>query len=324
MMFFEPFPLLSNPHLQTVLGALLQGQARPARHGTRLVPLPDGDKIVLIETMPRAPIGPDRIVLLIHGLGGCHRSPHIERTTHRLSGLGWRVLRMNLHGAGVGIKLARGMYNANCSGDVRSVVEFLAGTFPGVPLAVIGFSLGGSITLKYAGELGSDLPPSLRAVAAIAPPIDLIRCSELIARYPLYDGYYLRHLVKHVEAHQRHFPDLPPVAFPARLTLRQFDEIYTAPRGGFADALDYYRRASSMPWIPRIALPAFVLTARDDPFIAVEPFEEVDAPANVQMHITPHGGHVGFLGHDGAGGIRWAETQLVNWLEKQVATRREC
>jgi len=321
---FQPLPFLSNPHVQTILGNLLVGRARPRRSGKRLVPLPDGDKIVLFETPPRRSDGQERIALLLHGLGGCHRSAYMERMAHRLSGLGWRVFRMELRAAGAGIKLARRLYNAACSDDVRAVVEYLATAFPTVPLAVAGYSLGGSIALKYAGELGAQAPAALRAVATLAPPIDLVRCCELLARYPLYDTYYRHHLVRHVEQHQRHFPDLPRVDFPPGMTLRQFDEIYTAPRGGYADALDYYRRASSQRWVAHIHVPTFILTSRDDPFIAVAPFEELTPPPAVELHITEHGGHVGFLGPDGAGGIRWAETQLVNWLQKQVASRPVC
>ena len=98
------------------------------------------------------------------------------------------------------------------------------------------------------------------------------------------------------------------------MTLRLFDELYTAPRNGFADALDYYRRSSAAPLVPRIRVPTLILTARDDPFIAVEPFEGLRAPAHVRVQIAPYGGHVGFLGRDGAGGIRWADRRVVGWL----------
>ncbi len=113
---------------------------------------------------------------------------------------------------------------------------------------------------------------------------------------------------------QKHFPDLPPLDFPKRMTMRLFDDLYTAPRCGFNDALDYYRRGSSLPLLERIQVPTFILTARDDPFIAVEPFERLEVPGHIRVRIVPHGGHVGFLGWDGAGGIRWAERRLVEWV----------
>jgi uncharacterized protein len=113
---------------------------------------------------------------------------------------------------------------------------------------------------------------------------------------------------------------LPAYTFPRDPTLRQFDDLYTAPRGGFADALDYYRRSSSCPLIPRIELPTLLMTARDDPFIAVKPFQELPAKDNVEVRIEERGGHLGFLGRDGQGGVRWAEPQLANWI---LRTMRE-
>jgi uncharacterized protein len=318
---FSPLPLLGNPHVQTILGNLLTGTPRTSSVARRIVQLPDGDRIVLHETTPRPTSPrPAPIALLVHGLGGSHRSAYMARMTNRLNGLGWRVIRMDLRGAGAGIRLARRFYNAACSHDVRVVVESVATAFPETPLVVLGFSLGGNIVLKFAGELGAQPLPTLRAVAAVAPPIDLARCSELIARLPFYDSFYVRHLTSQVTLHQQYFPELPKVVFPRRMTLRQFDDLYTAPRSGYADALDYYRQASAAQWVPAIRVPTFILTARDDPFVAVEPFEALQPSAAVEVHISAHGGHLGFLGPDGVGGIRWAETQLVNWLTKQIET----
>ena len=161
---------------------------------------------------------------------------------------------------------------------------------------------------------------SLARVAAVAPPIDLERCSALICqpRNRLYENRFVRDLVRDVRRRERFFGDAP-LPFPRRLTLRQFDDLYTAPRNGFADAADYYRQASSFPLVPRIAVPALVLTARDDPFIAVEPFEQVRFPRHVQTRIVPNGGHVGFVGRDSAGGVRWAERKVVDWLMESQA-----
>jgi len=318
--FFRPLPLLGNPHVQTILGNLLSGRSRTLRSTKCVVPLPDGDRIVLHETGPCSAVGNDApIALLVHGLGGCHASAYMRRMAQRLNDLGMRVFRMDLRAAGAGIRLARRFYNAACSGDVRAVVEHLTLAFPGVPLAVVGFSLGGNIVLKYAGEIADRPPPTLCAVAALAPPIDLVHCSELISHYPFYDAFYVRHLTTQVGLHQRYFPDLPRVDFPRRLTLRQFDDLYTAPRWGYADALEYYRQASAFPLIASITVPTFILTARDDPFVAVAPFESLNVAAPGEVHISAHGGHLGFLGVDGAGGIRWAETRLVEWLVKRLA-----
>lgn len=315
---FRPLPLLGNPHVQTILGNFLGGDRRTPRVARRIVGLPDGDRIALSETPPRVlhPRGPT--ALLVHGLGGSHRSANMVRVTNRLSDLGWRVVRMDLRGAGAGVRLAQRFYNAACSGDVRTVMEYLVAAFPESPIAVVGFSLGGNIVLKFAGE-ASDAPvPALHAVAVLGPPIDLVRCSELLARYPLYDAFYVRNLTRQVAQHEQRHPEVARMVFPRGTTLKQFDDLFTAPRWGFQDALDYYRQASALPWVHRIRVPTYILTARDDPFVAVEPFESVAAPAGMEIHISDRGGHLGFLGADGCGGVRWAETQLVQWLERQI------
>jgi predicted alpha/beta-fold hydrolase len=152
-------------------------------------------------------------------------------------------------------------------------------------------------------------------VAALAPPIDMERCASLLAlsRNRLYEQFFLRELMGQARQRHRYFPDRP-LRFPRKMTIRLYDELYTAPRSGFEDALDYYRRSSAFPLVGRIQIPTLILTARDDPFIAVEPFEELQPPPHVTIRIAEHGGHLGFLGSDGAGGIRWAERRVAEWV----------
>jgi predicted alpha/beta-fold hydrolase len=240
----------------------------------------------------------------------------MQRLARALLPRGLRVVRLDLRGCGRGIALARGSYNGGCSGDVRAAMVVLSRAYPTSPIVLIGFSLGGNIVLKLAGEVDAHPVPNLERVAAVSPPIDLERCAALVAlpRNRLYELNFLRCLMSQVRQRQRYFPDLPDVRFPRRMTLRIFDDLHTAPRGGFADALDYYRRASSWPLLPRIGVPTFILTAQDDPFIAVEPFEGLVVPSHIQVQIVPRGGHIGFLGWDGAGGIRWAERRILDWV----------
>jgi predicted alpha/beta-fold hydrolase len=314
---FTPYPLLGNPHVQTVLGTLF-GSSVPIRSVPAAVALADGDHVVVHgSASPAWHGGP--VALLVHGLGGCHESGYMVRITQRLVALGVRVYRMDLRGCGAGAVLARRLYSAACSDDVRSVLEHLRARHPGSSLLLAGFSLGGGIVLKMAGEAGNRPPPGLCAVAAVAAPLDLRRCSALLARLPLYDAFFVRHLVRQVRRQQRLLPHLPRVRFPRRLTVRQFDDLYTAARWGFAGVDDYYERASALPWLPKIRVPTFLLTARDDPFIAVAPYELLAPAPTLEVHISPRGGHLGFVGPDGAGGIRWAERQVVHWLLHQAA-----
>jgi predicted alpha/beta-fold hydrolase len=313
---FFPLPLLSNPHLQTVLGNLFTGDILSLPTVRHNVSLPDGDGLVLHETCPDDWRPGDPVALLVHGLGGSHQSPYMQRMTQRLAEDDIRVFRMDLRGAGAGMRLAKRFYNANLSDDVRAAAEEVCRLAPESHLWVVGFSLGGNLVLKFAGEANSNPLPQLRAAVAVAPPIDLVRCSELIERCPWYTAYYVYHLVQQVLRHQRYFPHLPRVQFPRKITLRDFDDLYTAPRWGFADALEYYRVASSYARIAEIQVPTFILTSRDDPFIAVEPFEKLEAQSHIEVHIARWGGHLGFLGDDGRGGIRWAEARVADWLAR--------
>jgi predicted alpha/beta-fold hydrolase len=314
---FRPLPLLRNPHVQTVLGALMPGLDCPFPDRRHRVRLPDGDSLVLHNNTPPGWKLGDPLALLIHGLGGSHTSPHIRRLAALLLVRRVRVVRMDLRGAGAGVALARSFYHAGRSDDVRAVLAEIHSWSPTSPLLLIGLSLGGALALRLAGEAADCPVPGLARLVAVSPPIDLPLCSALLSlpQNRIYEDNFLRGLLVEARQRQRCFPDLPPLCLPrGRLTMRLFDDLYTAPRSGFADALDYYRKASCAALVPNILLPTLILTARDDPFIAVGPFEELKVPSNILMRIVNHGGHLGFLGWDGRSGIRWADRYIVEWL----------
>jgi len=312
---FCPLPLLSNPHVQTVLGYYLPGPTLKHPSTRHVLWQPDGDGLLLHDSVPDRWRPGSRIALLLHGLSGSARSAQILRLAHYLLSQGLRVVRMDMRGAGEGLPLARRCYHAGRSDDVRAALAEVHRWSPASPLVLVGVSLGGNQALKLAGESAEQPVPGLQRVIAMGPPIDLVRCCELLAqpRNRLYERNFLRDLIALARKRQKVFPDLPPLRFPATMTMRLFDELYTAPRSGFADALDYYRRTSAGPLIERIPVPTMILTARDDPFIAVEPFEQLKAPSHITVRILRHGGHVGFVGWDGAGGFRWAEQRIVEW-----------
>jgi predicted alpha/beta-fold hydrolase len=313
---FQPLPGLTNPHVQTFLGAFLPGTVCPSPERRQVVRLADGDALVLHENTPRGWKPGDPLALLVHGLAGSHASIHIARVSAQLLARRVRVVRIDLRGAGHGLPLARRFYHAGRSDDLRAALDEMHRWSPASPLLLCGLSLGGALSLRLAGEAADRPIPNLARVAALGPPIDLTACSALLAlpRNRIYEDRFVRDLVCTARLRQRLFQDLPPLRFPSRMNIRLFDDLYTAPRSGFADAQDYYHRAACLPLIPRIQVPTLILTARDDPFIAVEPFEALKVPPNIVVQIMRHGGHLGFLGWDGAGGIYWAERRLVDWL----------
>jgi predicted alpha/beta-fold hydrolase len=317
---FRPWLWLRNPHLQTILGVYWKGKAFPHATTRRRVRLVDGDQLVLHDTVPPAWQPTDPVALLVHGLSGNHRSGAIVRTARLLLARGARVVRLDLRGTGAGFPLARRCYNAGCSADVRAALEAVHRLAPQAPLWLAGVSLGGNVALKLAGEAAGRPVPNLAKVVAVAPPVDLEACMVLLThpRNRIYDRHFVGELVTEARRRARLFPDPPLPPFPRRMTLRLFDELYTAPRAGFRDAADYYQRSSSAQFVPHIRVPTLILAARDDPFVAAGPIERLDRPASVEVRLTEHGGHVGYLGSDGAGGFCWGERAVARWLTESV------
>jgi predicted alpha/beta-fold hydrolase len=312
-------PLLANAHLQTIVAAQVYVPVEPPSV-TRVVPLPDGDRLALEVATPAGWQPQQPTVVMVHGLCGCHRSPYMMRMAYKLWRRGLRAVRLNLRGCGSGVGLARHPYHSGRSADVWCVLQALYHDTPQSPMTVIGFSLGGNIVLKMAGELGTMAATCVEQVIAVCPPADLAACCRLLSQPSnrFYEQRFMRLLRAAVHERQQHFPDLPRVTLPPRLSLYTFDNIFTAPLCGFQDADDYYARCSAAPLVPRIALPCRILFARDDPFIDATVWHDVDLPPHVQLLHTVHGGHLGFLGMPGtAGGYRWLDTTLLAW----VATR---
>jgi predicted alpha/beta-fold hydrolase len=313
---FRPLPLLGNPHVQSALGAVPRHVFVEAQR-RHVVWLHDGDGLMLHDNPPRGWRPGQPMALLIHGLSSNATAPHTQRLAVMLMQRGVRAFRIDLRGAGEGLPLARNFYHGGRSDDIRAALLHMHRLSPTSPLLLLGVSLGGNLALKVAGELPDHPVPGLVRVAVLSPPIDLTVCAELLAQSHnwIYEEIFVRCVLDEARRRQRHFPDLPPLRFPpGRLTFRLFDENYTAPRCGFSCALDYYHKASVTSLLAHISVPTLILTARDDPFIAVQPFENARLSPHVLMRIVARGGHIGFVGNDGAGGIRWGERRMVEWV----------
>ena len=239
------------------------------------------------------------------------RSPYIVRFANRLVSLGVGVVRMNLRGAGSGFGLARGIYHAGRSDDLRQVVTWLAGRAKESPIALAGFSLGANLVLKLAAEAAEDPLAGLDCVLAANPPIDLAACSRPMSRPEnrLYDRNFTRWLCSQAGRLHRLYPELGDPGLKRVSSVYEFDDCYTAARNGFRSADDYYARSSSLFAISRIELPGLVVHAADDPFIPVEPFLRASFPDNLNFELLAHGGHLGY-----AGRCRWQGDR--RWLER--------
>jgi predicted alpha/beta-fold hydrolase len=315
---FRPHPLLRSGHAQTLAGVYLPGHNYPYRAEQRIVRLADGDRVVLHDERTSAWKPGDRAALLIHGLAGCHTSGYMQRIAHKLSNRGVRVFRMDLRGCGAGHELASLPYHSGRSEDAAAALEEIARLAPRSPVTLVGFSLGGNIALKLAGELEDQPCAHLDSVMSVCPPADLAACSRQIQKRPntLYDRYFVRRLLEQIEMRRHMLPPEQAAPFPKPpRNLWEFDNLFTAAICGFGTADNYYAQASSLPLLPRIKLPTLILASRDDPMIPPHALLNAALPPVVQLHMTDHGGHLGFVGRRGVDADRrWMDWRVVDWV----------
>jgi uncharacterized protein len=319
---FEPHPLLKGAHAQTILGRYMGGESLKLPARSHQVALPDGDRLLVLETVPAGWEPPMPAAILVHGLAGCAGANYMVRVSQRLLHLGVRVVRMNMRGSGDGFGLARQIYHAGRSEDLHHVVRWLHERFEGSPIALIGFSLGASLVLKVGIESASEPVPGLDCLLAANAPVDLVHCARLM-RLPenrVYNWNFVRWLRAMVDRLHRQFPELGPPALDGVRTLYDFDDRYTAPRSGFDSALDYYTRCSVKASLGRITLPGLVVHAMDDPFIGAEPFLNIENPPALCVELVRHGGHLGYLSRSPwMGTRRWLDSRLSTWLARHWA-----
>jgi uncharacterized protein len=334
---FRPHPLVRGGHLQTIVGTYLPSRVAIDSILHR-VPLPDGDLIALHDdgphqsgaglqaatNDPRQVANPHHVVILLHGLGGCHQSGYMLRCCAKLRARGIRVFRMDLRGCGAGIGLARHPLHAGRSEDAAAALNYVSQQCPGARIHLVGFSMGANIVLKLAGEVGGEAPAQLASVMAVSPPIDLHECTRNIQRglNRFYDRRFVRSLVRHIRRRVDLVPDVlsrPLVPRPRRLM--EFDSVFTAPLSGFADVHDYYTRASSGALLSQIAVPTLIVTAASDPIVPVESFERANYSPTTQLVIASCGGHLGFVAARGGDpDRRWLDWRVVEWIVSQASS----
>jgi hypothetical protein len=267
---------------------------------------------------------PSRATLLVlHGLEGSSDAHYMRGIADKAFRRGFNVVRLNQRNCGGTEHLSSGLYHSGLTGDVQAVLEQLAAD--GLPsLVVSGYSLGGNLALKLAGGYGEGPPQWLHAVCAVSPTLELGECMDLLERPAnrLYEWNFMQSLRRRMRKKARLFPGRYDLRGLWRVwSVRAFDDRFTAPHHGFANAADYYYKAASMRVVDRIRVPALVITAEDDPFIAIPPFRDPRVTGNpsIALVVTRYGGHCGFIeqARDGYDGY-WAEQAIVEFVERHV------
>jgi len=270
---------------------------------------------------------PDRAshpaLVALHGLESSSEAHYMRGLADLAIERGWNAVLLNQRNCGGTEHLTPGLYHSGLTADPRAVIRELAAVDRIRDVVVVGYSLGGNLAMKLAGELEADSGLPVRAVAAVSPALDLDRCVHAIER-PANIGYQWN-FVRALRARMRRKAQLWPGAFDLAplggiWTIRRFDDVYTAPYHGFHGASDYYFKASALRVVDRIAIPAIVLTAEDDPFVPPEQFRAPVFTANphVAVRVERHGGHCGFIAEAGDPNPYWAERSAVAFLAAAI------
>jgi predicted alpha/beta-fold hydrolase len=307
---FNPPRLLRNAHLQTVLPVISRRRTRVGYQRERLE-LPDGDFLDLDWLLAAS----ERVAILSHGLEGSSRDATMRGMSSALQRSGWNVLAWNYRGCSGELNRLPRLYHSGETGDLALVVEHAARRFSS--LALIGFSLGGNLVLKYLGEARPH--GAVVCAVALSPPLDLAASARALDQR-LANRIYLRRLIasliRKVRAKAKHFPQrIDPNQARGIHGFEDFDGRFTAPVHGFRDAEDYWTKCSSRQFLSAITIPTLILSARDDPFLTTDcfPFAEAEASTQLFLEAPAAGGHLGFL----VSLIceeTWAEKRVVEFL----------
>jgi uncharacterized protein len=264
-------------------------------------------------------------LLLLHGLNASSDAHYMRGIASKAFARGMNVVRLNQRNCGNTEHLSAGLFHSGLTHDAKYVIEELCGVDGISAIGVAGYSLGGNLALKLAGEMGDHPAPALRAVVAVSPILEISRCVHALERPGnfLYQWNFVRDLKRRMRRKDRCWPgrfDLRKLD--SIRTVRQFDDAYTAPHFGFSDAEDYYHRASAMRVIDKVRVPALIITSEDDPFVPAEPFEDPRVTGNpcITVKLSKHGGHCAFVGiSNGEDDGYWAERQIVEFVAVQTS-----
>lgn len=263
-------------------------------------------------------------LIVVHGLEGSSESQYMMGITRNGLAAGMNVVRMNQRNCGGMDHCAPTLYNSSRSADVAAVARHLLER-DGIPgFVLIGFSMGGNLVLKLAGEWGNDGPPEFRGAAVVCPAANLAAGADALHQPAnrIYEYYFLLQLFRRFRLKVRLFPhDFDASRLRGIKTLRDFDERITAFYCGFAGADDYYDRAAASHVIERIARPTLVIHAVNDPFVRILPEtrEKILSNRNITYVETQDGGHCSFVSKrdaDPAYDGRWAEREVINFARQ--------
>ncbi|WP_018343902.1 YheT family hydrolase [Cytophaga aurantiaca] len=307
---------LPNKHLETIYPALFRPDAQVLAEHERLE-LPDGDFLDLDWYRQ----GSDKLFILSHGLEGSSQSSYLRWMVKRLLAEGWDVLAWNFRGCSPAPNRLLRFYHSGESNDLRLLLNLAV--YPGSyqQFVLVGFSMGGNVTLKYLGEQKNDLDPRLKCAVTFSVPCDLASGAVHLAKWQsrVYMARFMKSLKVKIQEKATRYPQLNTSKLKDIHTFLVFDEMYTAPLHGFKSAQEYWRLNSSRFFIPDIKLPTLLITAANDPFLTPEcyPIEEAKQMDTFFLEIPETGGHCGFSQFNNTG-FYWSEERCVEFVQQYL------
>lgn len=316
---FRPHPLLRNAHVQTALAAHLNRRPRPYKAAEHRVSLDDGDTVVLHEDAPLHADDTTPSVLLIHGLTGSYESTYMVRMAEKLTAHGYRSFRVDMRGCGAGEGLAKVPAHCGLYGDVAACVHKISELYDESPVSLVGYSLGGTLTLNMLAEAGDLRIGNLEKSLVVCPPIDLFSCERHFRSFwgSYYDKFFVKLVWEQVVKRWQKFPETGPTTVPRRpRRLRDIDHMVIGPAAGYSSAEAYYAGTQPGPKLAAIRQPVTIVFSKDDPVVPCGPLFEFPHSESIETIITTHGGHLGFLGVRGIDAdVRWLDWRIIEWLD---------
>jgi len=317
---YRPPSWFKGRHLQTIVPVLFRKVIGVDLRRER-IDTPDGDFLDLDWSRDSAHSNVRKIAILSHGLEGSSRQPYMLGMAKTLNEAGWDTLSWNFRGCGGEINNKVRFYHAGYSDDLALVIEYVRKTSTYKQIALIGFSLGGSMTLKYLGENNNRLPSEITHAVVFSVPGDLGACCEELSsttfQKNIYQQRFLDSMKDKLTQKIAQYPDyLSHLDLEQIQSIEDFDNAFTSPLWGFQDALDYYRKCSCNQFVPEIRLPTLIVNAQNDPILHPDfhPVEQCHQHKCVYLELPPEGGHLGFV-CDCLHLNLWSEQRTVEFLK---------
>ncbi len=312
---YTPPPLMQNGHVQTVFPTLFR-KIKGVAYTRERIATPDDDFLDLDWSRH----GHRRLVIVSHGLEGDSERAYVKGMVRALNLFGWDCLAWNFRGCSGHINHRLKFYHSGSFDDLATVIEHAAATGRYDQITLVGFSIGGNITLLYLGKNREKVHPLVSGAAALSVPCDLAAGAEALTRPAnrVYMQRFLKLLHQKIKSKIEIMPDrIDDKGYADLKTFTDFDNRYTAPLNGFKDAQDYWQQCSSKPWIKDIKIPTLMISAVNDPFLTPACFPEAEATANRHVHLeTPEsGGHVGFIQFN-HNGLYWSEQRIGEFFDR--------